>query len=575
MSLRNFVLVGVPLAALLSSCGGGTQGEVDEQGPPQTLAASADAAAQAGAQIPLAAPVDGPQAWRTIANSATPIPGADGRTFNSFNQPSINANGIVVMRGRSKGAQGAGEPSRGVYMRDMSARSTSAAGTLTVAFDTGTVVPQPNNIDYQGSLATFTEFPSFPRIGVDNATVATRGQSRPVWAYTLPDGSDTRVGTSGVYAVVKGARLTAASQVGQVPGFGHFSVPGAPAGTKFDQFPGAPAVAGPETFVFKGNYTDGVGKTGIFARNTSTRRGPAATLMIAGSNTLIPGQPADGVRFGSTAPPSAADNYVVFLGLDNEDSPTLGGIYRARIESGAALEPLVTIGSAVPGEDGAVFTRLGEALSFDGQYVSFWGAWGPETRTVNLACPADGQAALLAYCNEQHPQGHAVQVPVHQVFFVYDLRSRTTFPVAKTGPEYLDFMYWVFSGRPPGVGEAEAEEPEPPRWRASAFASAFAGGSKGGQVAFKARRTGEGVVDGIYLAKIIKDRRTTALTVTALVETGMQGQLVDPQAPANSQVITVGLEREGLRNGWLAIAVGMLDSVSSEGWAGVYVTRTR
>jgi hypothetical protein len=50
------------------------------------------------------------------------------------------------------------------------------------------------------------------------------------------------------------------------------------------------------------------------------------------------------------------------------------------------------------------------------------------------------------------------------------------------------------------------------------------------------------------------------------------GISIDPQAPG--KVITVGIERDGLRDGWLAVAVGMLDPVSSEGWAGVYLTRT-
>jgi hypothetical protein len=42
-------------------------------------------------------------------------------------------------------------------------------------------------------------------------------------------------------------------------------VPGAPAGTKFDQFPGAPAVAG-DKIAFKGNFTSGTSKTGIYFR---------------------------------------------------------------------------------------------------------------------------------------------------------------------------------------------------------------------------------------------------------------------------------------------------------------------
>ena len=59
---------------------------------------------------------------------------------------------------------------------------------------------------------------------------------------------------------------TATSLLGAVPGYESYSVPGAAAGTRFDQFPGAPAVDG-STVVFKGNYTEsGVGRTGVFYR---------------------------------------------------------------------------------------------------------------------------------------------------------------------------------------------------------------------------------------------------------------------------------------------------------------------
>jgi hypothetical protein len=59
------------------------------------------------------------------------------------------------------------------------------------------------------------------------------------------------------------------------------------------------------------------------------------------------------------------------------------------------------------------------------------------------------------------------------------------------------------------------------------------------------------------------------------VETGMPGALLDPYAPAGALVTTVGLEREGLRNEWLAITASMLDPITQESWAGVYVARTR
>ncbi|MDH5339760.1 MAG: hypothetical protein OEW22_08285, partial [Rubrivivax sp.] len=57
--------------------------------------------------------------WATVVNSADVMPGTS-RNFNSFNQPSVNASGLVVLRARSRGGQGAGEPVRGIYQRLMS-----------------------------------------------------------------------------------------------------------------------------------------------------------------------------------------------------------------------------------------------------------------------------------------------------------------------------------------------------------------------------------------------------------------------------------------------------------------------
>lgn len=57
-----------------------------------------------------------------------------------------------------------------------------------------------------------------------------------------------------------------------------------------------------------------------------------------------------------------------------------------------------------------------------------------------------------------------------------------------------------------------------------------------------------------------------------VVETGTDGTLIDPLAPAGVLVTSVDIERDGLRNGWLAIAASMGDEENS--WAGVCVTRT-
>ncbi len=45
--------------------------------------------------------------WATVVNNNNLIPEAPGnRTFNSYNQPSVNTNGLVVLRARSKGGGG-------------------------------------------------------------------------------------------------------------------------------------------------------------------------------------------------------------------------------------------------------------------------------------------------------------------------------------------------------------------------------------------------------------------------------------------------------------------------------------
>jgi hypothetical protein len=511
--------------------------------------------------------------WATVANNGSFIPGSD-RLFNSYGPPSVNAKGLVVFRGRSKGGPevslAENKPLHGVYSRDM---GLSPAGTLSKVFDNQTTVPQPNNTLYSGVLGTFTEFPAFPRIGIKNDRIATRGQSNPVWTYLLPDGSETRVGTSGVYSMRAGQAVTAMAQLGAAPGFEYFSVPDAPPGTRFDQFPGAPAVAHDEKVVFKGNYTDGdLKKTGVYFRGLDPLKPTRKVNVIANSNRLIPGQPAGGVTFGSTAPPSASDKDVVFLGLDNEQTPTLGGIYRSvEWTSNPKLKTLVKFGSQVPGEpSGTTFNSIGEALSYDGRFVSFWAAWGTETTAVTLQCPEEGNEKLVEFCKATYPNGYVVQVPVHQGIFVRDTELKKTHVVVKTGSQYADFLYWVFSGRPPGVGDSDSEDFEEPRWRASAFHAVYRQGDGGAaQIAFKARRSSQPVIDGIYFTVAQK----TPQIISTLAETNTAATLLDPLAPAGAVVTTLGIERDGLRNRWLTISAGMLNAATSESWAGVYLTR--
>ncbi len=547
------------------------------------------------------------------------------RTFNSYNQPSVNARQLVVIRARSKGgggedhggghgeaavasaaesdpgANGGGsdgehgnQPIHGVYTRDM-----ASAGPVLRILDRGTLVPEPNNLG-----SKFIEPPSFPRIDIGTDTVATRGNHPPVWVHEVgidPDTGEpieTRAGTTGIYTNPFGDLITGASKLGAVPDFEFFEVPEAP-GTPFDVFPGAPAVTDGATIAFKGNYpVAGVGKTGVYYRDLwdepipsaasdlAPAGGTGSVVLIANSvDTLIPGTR---TVFGSTAPPSAANRQMVFAGFDIEEAPTRGGIYLAALDGTTKppLQTLVAIGSRVPGENSqARFNRLGEGVSFDGRFVAFWGAWGAQMKILVLQCRTEGNADRVAFCNELHPDGFTVEVPVNQGIFVHDLQSGRTRAVAKTPADFDDFVYWNFSGRTPGTGESE-EDGELARWRSASFLAVS--GLVDGKLtdatfhaAFKAR-TGDLVdgaytdpVDGIYLRR--GPGRAALLTV---VETGMDGTLIDPEAVSVDAatgalvvlpVTEMGIERDGFRGNSLVINASM--GSAEAGWAGVYLTK--
>ena len=486
------------------------------------------------------------------------------------------------------------------------------AGPVVKILDRKTAVPEPNNLD-----TVFVEPPSFPRIDIGSDTVATRGNHQPVWNYVVGtdpvtgEPTETRAGTTGIYANPFGDLTTGASKLGAVPDFSFFEVPEAP-GTPFDVFPGAPAVTDDTTIVFKGNYTvAGAGKTGVYYRNLMDVAIPSSegslapaggtnpvVLIANNTNTLIPGTR---TLFGSTAPPSAAVTekgkkgkpMAVFAGFDNEENPTLGGIYLAPLtpynpqKHQPKLTTLVAIGDRVPGEKThARFNRLGEGVSFDGRFVAFWGAWGSETKTIVLQCRAEGNADRVAFCNEQHPDGFAVQVPVSQGIFVHDTKTKQTQAVAKTPKDFNDFVYWNFSGRTPGTGEGD-DDGELARWRSASFVAVS--GLVDGRLtnatfhaAYKAR-TGDVVgnayenpVDGIYLSKVPGKGK-----IVTVVQTGMDGTLIDPEAvfdddenpdtaPVALPVTEMGLERDGFRGNSLAINVSM--GTEEAGLAGVYLT---
>jgi hypothetical protein len=506
--------------------------------------------------------------WTTVVNNSYVAPDPTNpdstTTFNSYSPASVNDEALVAFRGRTQGGQG-GQRVSGVFQRDMKTLAPVQAISTQ-----GSLVPQPNNL-----AATFNEFPSFARIDSGSSLVATRGQSQPVWQYIDPStGSDTRVGTSGIYATPGGTLTTGMGLLGAVPAFPQFQIP-QPAvssnGLRFDQFPGAPAAFDGKFIAFKGNYTENtVSQTGVFYRDIVSGGGTTGAVAIAWRGMDMPTTPyvPAGTTFGSTAPPSAAKGQVVFTGLDNEEAPTAGGIYLAKVGQ-PGLTTLVSIGETVSGvtnPGGTTLNRLGEGLSFDGRYVSFWGAWGNETRTVTLRCAADGNASVLAACMAQsdpdangNPTGQTTrEVPLHQGIFLKDTVTGSLQLVSQTGADYEDFLFWNFSGNAGQGGGEESEDEEGARWRSTAFIA-----SDGAKVVFKATEPETGIF-GLYLDL------SDLLDPYALLTSAMFGEVLDSMATA-LPIVALSIERDGFRNGWLAVSASMADA--ENGWAGVYLTQ--
>lgn len=601
--------------------------------------------------VAAAAEKPGPEdvGWQVVANNGHEIPGHASRYFNSYNPPSVNKLGLVVFRARSTGrSQG---PVSGIYVRNMS----NADSAVVRIVDRDSRVPQPNNTSYPGSgsqgenaLASFNEFPSIPRIAIESDLIATRGNHPPVWTYMAPadeagDETETRAGTTGIYVSLTAGQqatnplVTGASLLGMVTSSAYadfsylFRVPGVEPVTRFEVFPGAPAVTDHGVIVFKGNYSVetengpptevSTGRTGVFYRRIDAdyAGGLYPVQLIANSDMPLP-NPGDcpaGTTFGSTAPPSAADQTAVFVGFDDEDAPQCGGIYRALLNAGTRrLKALIGLETRVPGQKKITFSRLGEGLSYDGHFLGFWGSWGAETRTVRLYCPEEGNRVRRDYCNQsgdfsRDPENGEIRgdpnsvcddstdprfplcyqekdIPTNQGIFVLDAGTGKLVPIALAGLDerFDDFLFWNYSGAPPGVGHGEGHA-EPPRFRSSAFLSASRRVGSSFGCAFLARTgsTDEQThsyidpIDGIYL---VEAKGSSGLDTTTLVETGMDGTLLDVEAmwdddenPATPDVplpiASLALERDALRGDWLAITASM--GSSEKGWAGVYLTQ--
>ncbi|MCC6067982.1 hypothetical protein LHV13_02145 [Ferrovum sp. PN-J185] len=561
-SKNNLVLAMLVLAGIgLTSCGGGSSSSIVD--PAIDYLSSYDS-------LNCVAGPDTVGVWKTVTNNKTSIPNDPNYFFFSYNQPSINKSGMVTFRGRSKN-----NTSQNSSIQQNS-NSNVIHGVYAVqpcltnqriyrVADNNTIVPAPNTQN-----AAFTEFPSIPRIDINSGVIGTRGMSQSL--YILPDG--TKIGNSGVYTALSSGLTTAIGQFAVITDYSYMQVPNATSTIpiSFDQFPGSPTVTN-NIAVFKGNYTDtdstgaSVSKTGIYYRNLSQ---PSSNVeVIADTNMLIPNT---SQKFGSTAPPSSALGKVVFLGVDNEASPTVGGIYMSNISTSASLISLIKIGDSVPDQSGnpitnLTFTQFGEALSFDGRYVSFWGAWGNQQKAVQLECPVDGNKDLIQICKDNSVNNITTQMePINQGIFVYDTQQSKTWMVATSDTtlngQFSDFLYWTFSGDP------KINDGEPPRWRASIFTSVD--GNRG--VIFKGSLLSTTTVtappSGLYGSKF----NSAGLNILfKLMAVGDDMSSIDSTAPTGSTITSIGIERESLRSGWLVVTVSSNNS-SNESWAGIYAT---
>ncbi len=507
-------------------------------------------------------------AWMTIANGNSVLPGTT-TPFASFSGVSINTAGMAVFRGTSilttsEGSTGETSSTSGIYTADL-----ANGGAPTKLVDITTFVPQPTNTLYNNAGPKFGSFLSTPNIDASSSFVGFNA-THPAVVY-LPAGG--RGGDKGLYGNPGGTLTTGVAAIisaleadGSTTDYSYFQVPDLP-GVAFGGFPNAPAAVGGNTLVFKGDYLDGtVVGTGIYYRNIG---GTSVVGLIASTHTTL--MPDNTVRFAYIGAPSAVGTSTVFVGYNKKTAPTAGGIYLAtQLTSAPALTPLVTIGTPVPGQaETDTFTQFGDALSFDGRNVAFWGAWGTETTAKHLTCTDNADPSLTAYCLTVFPTGQDVQVPVHQGLFVYDTSQGKLTPIATTSAGFADFAYYTFFGIPPevmpedvgpgsgngsggGEDETEGEVPlETPAFVLAPNIAIVAGSTQGTyQVVFKGNTGG---VDGLYMTS-----GPTTAAIQMVLDTTMLGQTIDPGAAETSMIRKLDLDRVGMNGTRLSIGSTMI-----------------
>ena len=294
--------------------------------------------------------------------------------------------------------------------------------------------------------------------------------------------------------------------------------------------------------------------------------GTSPVVKVAERGDAIPTNAVPGsgsAEFGSTSPPSAAGGKMVFTGLDNEEAPKAGGIFMAPLTANPTLTTVAGFQTVVPKNGTNTLSAFGEGLSFDGRYVGFWGGWGTEKFARQVQCATDGNAIVRQACIDQDNSGTAkdgiytFDVLKNQGIFLADTQLNKLFLVAQTGGLYDDFLFWNFSGNAGQGSHGDTDDLEGARWRSSAFMAI-----DGNDVVFKAA---QGYVDGLhgktggtsglFGALDVSDLFTDSDLFTIL-KTGMDGSVLDPMA-AGLPIVSLGIERDGFRNGRLAIAASM------------------
>jgi hypothetical protein len=115
-----------------------------------------------------------------------------------------------------------------------------------------------------------------------------------------------------------------------------------------------------------------------------------------------------------------------------------------------------------------------------------------------------------------------------------------------------------------------ATDAEPPRWRSSAFVAVDGGlgvvfkGTVNPAYAAPAPAPGSGIYGANFSGAAVGP-------VFKIVAVGDEMSSLDPSAPAGSKIVSLGIEREGLRAGWLSLTASSLNT-AGESWAGIYAT---